>query len=299
MKLAFAAALFAAGAFAQPSMPEWLKPFPGATPTTKTFSAFVESTLTTSADSAAVTEHYRKLFETANLPFVANADGVGVNVRGAASECDLLLSIRPQPQGTLVRISCAAKSPSYTSVGSTEVATSTPSRAGASRRSLPSMPSPPPRMSATDIAERHQQRVAELGIHPVYQDAPAPPLVWPDWLVHFRGAKLSIERGVDQSHRDYLRARFTSSAPMTEIYTFYEDLLKANAYPVHSSKLGTGQTMSGVSQNADGNVEGANYPNGHPGPWSEIRVSFSRFYLNEPIKVEIRFTTYDFKAGGR
>ena len=73
-------------------------------------------------------------------------------------------------------------------------------------------------------------------------------------------------------------------------------MLKANGYPVYNSKLGTGQTISGVVQNADGHVEGSNYPNGHPGPYTEIRVDFHRFYLNEPITVDLKFTTYEFKA---
>jgi hypothetical protein len=147
--------------------------------------------------------------------------------------------------------------------------------------------------------ERHKKLVAEMGIHPVYQDAPAPPLVWPDWLVHLRGAKLSIVKGVDESHRDFLKSNFVTSAPMTEVFKFYEDLLNAYDYHVYSSKLGTGQTLSGVVQNADGYVEGANYPQGHPGPETVIRISFSRFYLNEPIKVEIRFTTHAFEAPKR
>jgi hypothetical protein len=86
---------------------------------------------------------------------------------------------------------------------------------------------------------------------------------------------------------------------MTEIYAFYEDLLNANDYRVYSSKLGTGHTISGVVQNSDGYVEGSNYPQGTPGPRTEIRVSFSRFLLNDPIKVEIRFTTYSFEAPKR
>ena len=40
-------------------------------------------------------------------------------------------------------------------------------------------------------------------------------------------------------------------------------------------------------------------PNGSPGPWTVIRVIFSRFYLNEPIKVRLSFTTHPFKAPKR
>jgi len=147
--------------------------------------------------------------------------------------------------------------------------------------------------------ERHKQLVEEMGIHKVYTDAPAPPLVWPSWLVHLKGAPLKIQQGVDQSKYEYLSSRFVTSAPMTAIFSFYEELLNANGYRVHSSKLGTGQTTSGISQNADGYVEGSNYPNGTPGPWTVIRVTFSRFYLNEPIKVRIGFTTHAFTAPKR
>jgi hypothetical protein len=83
---------------------------------------------------------------------------------------------------------------------------------------------------------------------------------------------------------------------MTAIHAFYEDLLNAHEYPVHGSKLETGQTISGSVQNADGYVEGHNYPNGHPGPYTEIHVGFSRFHLNDPITVDLKFTTYEFKA---
>ena len=146
------------------------------------------------------------------------------------------------------------------------------------------------------MKERHDKLVAEMGNHRTYEDAPAPPLIWPAWLVHLSGSKLSPKSGVDQSHRDYLESRYKSTAPMTSIYTFYEDLMNANGYRVHTSKLGTGQTLSGVTQNADGYLEGTNYPNGHPGPRTVVRVDFSRFYLNEPIDVRLRITTFSYES---
>ena len=293
MKCLLAAALLVAPLHAQITMPAWLAPYPESTPQIRSFPAYTESSYTTAATPAAVLDHYRKLFETAGLAFVPNSDGVGNNVRTSVPECDLLLSIRPQSTGSSVRVNCAAKSPSYT----TEVAsiTTTPPRTGQARRIQP----PPPAPSTAEMMERHQQMVATLGIHPVYQDAPAPPLVWPGWLVHLDGSRLGPSRGVDQSRQQYLEAKYRTTAPMTAIFTFYEDLLKANGYPVHNSKLGTGSTMRGVQQNADGYVEGTNYPNGHPGPRTVIRVDFSRFYLNEPISVRVRFTTYSFEAPRR
>jgi len=255
-----------------PSMPSWLAAYPGATQQTKSFAAYVESTYDAAAAPAAVRDYYRGLFEGASLPFQPGSDGVGIVIRAAAEECDLLITIRAQGSGSVVRTSCAAKSPTYT----------------ASKSAAPAIPS--------DIMERHKQLVEQMGIHKVRADAPAPPLVWPSWLVHLRGEKLTIMRGKDQSHREYLAARFVTGVPMTAIYNYYRDLLSSNDYPVHSAKLGTGQTLSGVVQNADGYVEGTNYPDGSPGPRTEIRVKFNRTHLNDPIDVELRFTTYSYEA---
>src|SRR5690349_7967012 len=121
MRFPLAAALLVAPMlFADtPSMPPWLAVYPGATAEVKSFPAYVEASYIASASPAAVLEHYRKLFEAANLQFSPGSDGIGTTVRAAAAECDLLLSIRSQPAGTLVRASCAAKSPTYKAVGST------------------------------------------------------------------------------------------------------------------------------------------------------------------------------------
>jgi hypothetical protein len=165
------------------------------------------------------------------------------------------------------------------------------SATGATRRTAVAPP-----MTASEALERHQQRVRELGIHPDYQDAPAPPLVFPSWLVRMDGARVSLKQGVDQSHKAYLEARYISSQPMSAIYSFYEDLLNANEYRVHTSKLSTGQTISGIVQNAWGFVEGTNYPDGAPGPRTVIHVGFSRSNLNDPITVTMRITAYEFVA---
>ncbi len=260
------------------AMPAWLAVFPGASAQTSIFKAMVESTYTSTAKPAAVNEHYRKLFEAQNLPFVPNYDGMGTVVRAAAAECDLMITIHAQDSGTEVRVDCSAKS--------------------AAKEAWTALPDSNPRagVRAAEAMARHQQLVKDLNIHPVYHDAPAPPLVWPAWLVHLKGGRLVTQAGVDQAGHNLLKSRYKSSEPMTAIYAFYEDLLNANGYPVHNSKLGTGQTISGVMQNADGHVEGFNYPNGHPGPYTEIRVDFHRFYLNEPITVDLKFTTYAFKA---
>src|ERR1051326_1473042 len=123
--------------FAQVSIPGWLVPYPGAAPQTRTFEAYTESSYITSAPAAAVLDHYRKLFESAGLPFVANSDGIGSNVRAAAPDCDLLLSVRPAQTGSLVRVNCAARQPSYT----TEIS-STSTRTAPSRRFAATAPAP-------------------------------------------------------------------------------------------------------------------------------------------------------------
>jgi hypothetical protein len=273
------------------AMPAWLAVYPGASAQTSVFKAMVESTYVATAKPAAVNEHYRKLFEAQNLPFVPNYDGMGTVVRAAAPECDLMITIHALDAGTEVRVDCSAKS------ASTETWTAVPD---STRRPVVRAPASKSRPDfQTMVAEanaRHQQLVKDLNIHPVYHDAPAPPLVWPAWLVHLKGGRLVTQAGVDPAGHDLLKSRYKSNEPMTAIYAFYEDLLNANGYPVHNSKLGTGQTTSGIVQNADGHVEGFNYPNGHPGPYTEIRVDFHRFYLNEPITVDLKFTTYAFKA---
>jgi hypothetical protein len=122
--------------------------------------------------------------------------------------------------------------------------------------------------------------------------AEAPPLVWPPWLAHLDGAQLKIQQGVDQSKKDYLQAVFYTNAAMTRIHSFYEDLLQTNDYRVVTAALETGHTVSGTSQNAWGHVEADNYPNGEPGPHTNIRVDFGRNVLNGPIRVSIKVTAH-------
>ena len=291
-----------------PSIPTWLASYPGVTAENSAFPGLVQSSYKTPADLSAVVEHYRGLFATQNLPFLPNPDGIGTVIRAATADSDLLITIHPQGNTTFVEVSSAAKSKS--SSGDTALpqviapATRAPSRIStqrsATQRTSPSRIPPPSKMlTEAESVQRHKQLVEEMGIHKTYTDAPAPPLVWPSWLVHLRGAPLKIQQGVDQSKNDYLSSTFTTSAPMTEIYSFYEDLLNVNGHHVHNAKLGTGQTISGITQNADGYVEGTNHPNGSPGPYTRIRVTFSRFILNEPIKVRISFTPHAFKAPKR
>ena len=122
--------------------------------------------------------------------------------------------------------------------------------------------------------------------------ADAPPLVWPAWLVHLDNVQLQIKQGADGSKNSYLLATYYTHAPMTQIHTFYESLLKTNDYRIVTAGLETGHTMTGTSQNAWGHVEGDNYPNGQPGPYTSIRVDFGRSVLNGPIRVNIKLTAH-------
>ena len=271
----------------QSGMPAWLTVYPGASATFRATATRIIASYIAAASPEEVREHYRKLFEGRGLPFQPAAAGADITIQ-AGAECDLTITIRALAAGSTVQVSCAERE------NNTSVVVLAPGAAasnqGPSYRSVttPAMPSGMP--------ERHQELVAATGIHRRYEDAPAPPLIWPDWLVGVDGARLRQQRGVDQSHNDILRVEYRTSVPMTKVFAFYKDLLDGHGYPVHSSQLGTGHTTSGVQQNAEGHVEGANYPNGTPGPRTEIRVVFSRFHLNEPIRVTIKFTTYAFQA---
>ena len=284
-------------------MPPWLESYPGSTPTVHASGSLLESTYETPAQPTEVAEHYRKLFEAAGLRFQANPDGSGTSIRGDAAECDLLILIRKRPAGTFVDVNCAAKSSSpASSANGVEVITGqspnarpqVPRRSSTGTSAITPRPNPP--MSATEMQGEHQRRVAEMRIHPEYHDSPAPPLVWPSWLVHIKGAQLRIERGVDQSKKAFLEARYTTNEPVSDIYDLYRDALNSHEYRVHRAELSTGHTISGIQQNAYGYVEGSNYPDGAPGARTEIRVNFSRSVLNGPITVSMRFTAYEFVA---
>jgi hypothetical protein len=294
-------------AFSQeaPSFPPWLKSYPGPTPAVHSSGTLVESSYTAAAQPEEIIRHYRALFEAAGLPFQPNADGLGTSIRGEARECDLLIQIRSRADGTFVGVNCSAKTASSPASASASLPTEVrenPSRPqspriGAVGISPPAPPAPQPHTGSVDFMELHKQKAAEmgLGLHRQHHDAPAPPLVWPSWLAHVSGAALRPAAGVDQSKNATLRAQYTTNAPMTDIYHFYRDLLNAHEYPARSS-MSTGQTMTGVQQNAIGYVEGSNYPDGAPGAYSDIHVSFSRSILNGPITVTLRFTTHDFIA---
>src|SRR5437879_6097984 len=104
-----------------PSMPSWLVSYPGVTPDVQKGAGIVQTSYTTPAKPAEVVEHYRKLFESAGLRFQPNPDGMGTVIRGAASECDLLIVIHQESAGTFVDLSCTSKSPASAASSAKEV----------------------------------------------------------------------------------------------------------------------------------------------------------------------------------
>jgi hypothetical protein len=277
-----------------PSFPPWLVGYPGTAATIRSIGSVRQSSYTTSARPAEIIAYYRTEFEDAGVSFQTNPDRLGTSMRATPPECDLFIRISSRPQGASVNTSCSSKSGAQKPSLPT-VITSRPQPVALPQQALPQQALPEQEMTATDMMQRHQQIVAEMGIHREHHDEPAPPLVWPPWLVNVNGAALRSEKGVDQSKDAMLRAQYTTNAPMTEIYSFYRDLLNTHEYAARAS-LSTGQTMTGVRQNALGAVEGSNYPDGAPGARSAIRVSFNRSVLNGPITVTLRFTTHEYIA---
>lgn len=282
-------------------MPGWLKPFGGASADVRKSSpALIETVSAVQAPANEVVQHYKQLFSEAKVEVESKFDGIGTSLRAAAPECDLLLKIREDSGSTTTVTSCATKTNGPLSGQAMGV---TQTRVGSTRSSTSPISDPDKwraehRQRMADNSAALQRRIenARAGkpFDQVWPDAPennAPPLAWPSWLVHMKG-RAEPREGVDQSSRKYLESKFVTSAPMTEIFNFYEDLLNSNGFKVHNSKLGTGQSLSGHIQNASGYVEGTQYTYDNTGPRTVIHVSFSRSYLNDPITVRIRLTPH-------
>jgi hypothetical protein len=305
----------ASGQQAPLATPAWLVPYPGAQAKTTAASApTVEAVYTAAATAQEVVEHYGRLFDAAGVPFSPNFDGIGTSIRGAAAECDLLIKIQEDSGETLARVSCTAKTAAPLGGAEVSVTNSSPTnRNRSSSGRVSSRPNGAPAQESARAAEWRaalQKRIADSNAanerrraniaagrygEQAWPHAPendAPPLVWPDWLVSMEGGRVNPKQGVDQSYKNYLQSGFISSAPMTEIYNFYKDLLKAHGFSVYSARLGTGQTLSGIVQNAVGHVEGSHHPYDITGPRTVIRVDFRRNELNAPISVSMRVTVY-------
>jgi hypothetical protein len=253
----------------QPVLPSWLLTFPGANVTRQNLSAMSVVSFTTTDPPEAVLDHYRQLFEENGLPFAPTSSRFANNVRATADCGELSISIASRASGSSVRVSCSVKlQPRVVkSTGNYE-------------------------QDVANMNEAHRQAVAEMGIGRARPAAPAPPLTWPAWLAEVEGGLPAVRKGADQAGNGMLRAHYVSGSPMSQIFSFYKDLLSANGYQVYRGYVKTGQTQSGIKQNATGCVEGSLYPDGFPGPRAEIRVDFSRMNLKDPITVNIRFTGF-------
>ena len=261
------------------SFPPWLKSYPGPTPIVRSSGTLVESSYTTAAQPEEIIQHYRTLFEAAGLPFQPNADGLGTSIRAEARECDLLIQIRSRADGHFrgcellcKDASSPASHPYPPRSGESEPAQSP--RIGATGIPPPAPLPPQPHAGSVDFMELHQQKAAEMGLDSIARIRTRPLLLWfgrrgwcksAAWRSGPRPASISRKNAM-------LRAQYTTNVPMTEIYHFYRDLLNSHEYPARSS-MSTGQTMTGVQQNATGYVEGFNYPDGAPGAYSDIHVS--------------------------
>ena len=70
--------------------------------------------------------HNQRLFQGASLPFLPSFEGIGASIRAVAVDCDLLIKIQAQEEGSLMRVSCAVKTNPTTSLPpAVEVVTTT------------------------------------------------------------------------------------------------------------------------------------------------------------------------------
>lgn len=280
--------------------PGWLAPFPGAQPEETRSEASVRTHYATAAKPAEVIAHYQKLLAGAGLPASANADGLGTSLRAAAPECDVLIQIRESGGGTLVRTACSARVaasnalPPVTGVAPSRRLPGADGRAAA--RAM---------LEAQDRRGSETMRKYDRPVYPphkqldIWDESTTPPLEWPAWLVHMPGASrgLTVTERVDKNDkRPFLHSSFTTNAPMTEIQEFYRALFTANGVPPPVERLSTGQTLSGVVQNASGAVEANQYVRGNHGAHVQLKASFHRRYLNAPITVTLTAKPHpDFK----
>jgi hypothetical protein len=253
----------------QPVLPSWLLTYPGATVTRQNLAAMSAASFTTADPPETVVDRYRQLFAENGLPFSPTSNRLATTVRAAADCGELSISITSRGSGSAVRLNCTVKvQPRVVkSTGNYE-------------------------QDVANMKEAHRQAAAEMGMGRARPAAPAPPLEWPAWLAEVEGGLPAIQKGTDQAGNLMLRAEYVSGSPMSQIFSFYKDLLTANGYQVNRGYVTTGRTQSGIKQNALGAVEGSIYPDGFPGPRSEIKIGFSRMNLNDPIRVNIRFTTF-------
>ena len=288
-------------------MPDWLAPYPGATPATQTSNALIESTYSASAKPAEIAAHYQKELADAGVQSLVNDDGIGLSIRASAPECDLLIRVRERQGASYVSVDCSDNAPAASP--GTFLPSGKTSHAAGSQAPLP-RPAPPSQPTSPDIRARREEILAKIRANtknydrPVYPDsgaagsapASAAPIVlhWPSWFVTAKGADhgLDVQRKKYVSGLEYLETEYKTSAPMSELRDFYTNAMGANGFTVRQSRLSTGSTSTHVQQYASGSVEGASYPNGTGNGSIVLRADFSRMFLNEPITVRLSVSVY-------
>lgn len=254
---------------AQPALPSWLLTYPGAHLVRSNLSAMSAASFTTADAPETVVGYYAQAFASQGLLFAPKSNRFATNIE-ADAECGVLsISVTKKDDGSSIELNCRVKFQPHVSKSTENYG-----------------------QDVTNMMETHRQAVAALGIGRERPPAPAPPLEWPAWLTRAEGGLPAIYKGSDRPAAGLLKAEYVSGLPMSELFTFYKDLLSSNGYQINRGYVQTGQTLSGIQQNADGIVEGNIYPDGFPGPYIEIRVKLSRNRLNDPIRVTIGFRTY-------
>ncbi len=252
----------------QATLPAWLLAYPGAHIARSNLAAMWAASFTTTDRPETVVDYYAQAFASQGLVFAPKSNRFATSIQ-ADADCGVLsISVMKKEDGSSVQLNCRVK-----------FQPQAPKSTGNYSRDV------------TNMMDTHRQAVAALGIGRERPAAPAPPLEWPAWLTRAEGGLPAIYQGSDPSYAGMLKAEYTSGRPMSELFAFYHDLLSANGYQINRGHVQTGQTISGIQQNADGVVEGDIYPDGFPGPYIEIRVNLSRSRLNDPIRVSIGFRT--------
>jgi hypothetical protein len=255
----------------QPALPSWLLTYPGAHLSRTNLGAMSAASFTTGDPPETVVDYYRQAFESQGLTFAPKSNRLATTIQAEADCGELSISVMKRGDGSSVQLNCHVKFQSRL-----------PKSTGDHDQDV------------ANAMEAHRQAAAAMGSGRALPPAPAPPLEWPAWLTRAEGGLPPIHFGSDPSAAGMLKAEYVSGVPMSKLFGFYKDLLSASGYTINRGQVRTGQTMMGVQQNASGVVEGYLYPDGFPGPYSEIRVSFSRFHLNDPITVTIGLRTYAF-----
>lgn len=252
-----------------PAAPAWLASYPGAHPRIQVTPGLWDSSYETDASVAGVIAHYRKLFETAGLPFHPNYDGVGTAIRGTAPEGDLLILIRRQDTETSVRVDVSARSPEL----------------APHPVPLPAPPVPPPgreRAAREETGREHVQNMEKYDQPMRPPRRPPPPtLVWPPWLVRIDGARLQGEKGLDNVGLKTLQCSYYTTAGRNEIQAFYAGLLNDHAFPVRS------QSGSSWPMNLKGWIEASDRGLGE-GPGIDIRIEAAP--AGDTTRVGLRMT---------